>query len=59
LNKDDLYNLDITTVTWVVSNYSHDDEPPDNCVEVADLGNGAKAVRDSNDPGRGIHCWSP
>ena len=54
MNKTDLYDLDLTNATWTVSSYSHDDDPPDNCVEVADLGDGAKAVRDSTEPSRGV-----
>ena len=54
MNKSELYSLDLTAVTWAVSSHSHDDDPPDNCVEVADLGGGAKAVRDSTDPSRGV-----
>lgn len=53
MDKTDLYNVDISGLTWVVSSRSHDDDPPDNCVEVAHLPGGAVALRDSVCPDRG------
>jgi hypothetical protein len=45
--KAELYALDLTEARWVKSSKSMDKTTP-YCVEVADLGGGAVAVRDSN-----------
>ncbi len=50
MNTNDLYQLDIRGVTWAKSTYSENET--DMCVEVADLGNGAVALRDSKARGR-------
>jgi hypothetical protein len=42
-----LYALDLTEARWVKSSKSQTPYRPE-CVEVADLGGGAVAVRDSN-----------
>ncbi|WP_055590908.1 DUF397 domain-containing protein [Peterkaempfera griseoplana] len=42
--KTDLYAMDLTDVQWVVSSHSPYREL---CVEVAELGGGAVAIRDS------------
>ncbi|MFD4950189.1 DUF397 domain-containing protein [Streptomyces sp. NPDC058451] len=44
--KVDLYAMDLTDVHWVRSSYTN--RWTKTCVEVADLGDGAVAVRDSN-----------
>ncbi|MFI0810683.1 DUF397 domain-containing protein [Streptomyces echinatus] len=46
-SKAELYALDLTGARWVKSSRSTDKTTP-YCVEVADLGGGAVAVRDSN-----------
>lgn len=51
-NKAALYARDLTDLQWRKSSRSHDDDPPDNCVEVASFPDGIVAVRDSNNPGR-------
>lgn len=51
-NKAALYARDVTDLQWSKSSRSHDDDPPDNCVEVASFPDGIVAVRDSNNPGR-------
>jgi hypothetical protein len=53
MDKTELYALDLRGVSWTKSSKSHDDDPPDNCVEVALLGDGAVALRDSKAPERG------
>lgn len=46
MDKTELYARDISGVTWRKSRYSEVDMSE--CVEVAELGNGTVAVRDSN-----------
>ena len=46
MDKTELYARDISGVTWRKSRYSEVDM--NECVEVAELGNGAVAMRDSN-----------
>jgi uncharacterized protein DUF397 len=48
MDKTELYTRDISGVTWRKSRYSEVDM--NECVEVAELGDGAVAVRDSNNP---------
>jgi hypothetical protein len=48
--KLELYARDLGGLQWRKSSRSHDDDPPDNCVEVASFTDGAVAVRDSNNP---------
>ncbi len=43
--------MDLTGVAWRKSSYSN--ENGGNCVEVADLPDGGRAVRDTKDHGRG------
>jgi hypothetical protein len=50
MDKTELYARDISGVTWRKSRYSEVDM--NECVEVTELGDGAVAVRDSNNPGR-------
>jgi hypothetical protein len=50
MDKTELYARDISGVTWRKSRYSEVDM--NECVEVTELGDGAMAVRDSNNPGR-------
>jgi hypothetical protein len=50
MNKTDLYALDIGGVTWAKSSFSENET--DMCVEVAFLGDGAVALRDSTSRGR-------
>ncbi len=50
MDKTELYARDISGVTWRKSRYSEVDMSE--CVEVAELGNGAVAVRDSNNLNR-------
>lgn len=45
MNKTDLYALDVRGVTWTKSSASENET--DMCVEVAFLGDGAIALRDS------------
>ncbi|WP_372448723.1 DUF397 domain-containing protein [Streptomyces musisoli] len=47
MSKAGLYALDLTAARWVKSSKSTDKTTP-YCVEVADLGGGAVAVRDSD-----------
>jgi hypothetical protein len=50
MDKTELYARDISGVTWRKSRYSEVDM--NECVEVAELGDGAVAVRDSNNLNR-------
>ena len=50
-HKPDLYSFDLTTAIWRKASASGGEG---NCVEVAQLPSGAKAVRDSKDPDRGL-----
>jgi hypothetical protein len=50
MDKTELYARDISSVTWRKSRYSEVDMSE--CVEVTELGDGAVAVRDSNNPTR-------
>lgn len=50
-DKADLYALDIKGVTWTKSRFSENER--DMCVEVAFLGDGAVALRDSKAHDRG------
>lgn len=50
MSKTDLYALDIRGVTWTKSRFSENET--DMCVEVAFLGDGAVALRDSTAPNR-------
>lgn len=50
MTKTDLYALDIRGVTWAKSSFSENET--DMCVEVAFLGDGAVALRDSTAPDR-------
>lgn len=52
MDKTALYARDIAGAQWRICSRSHDDDPPDNCVEVAFLDDGAVALRDSNLPSR-------
>lgn len=47
--KSDLYAVDLTEAEWHKASASGGEG---NCVEVAELPGGARAVRDSKDPGR-------
>ncbi|MFJ5303881.1 DUF397 domain-containing protein [Streptomyces sp. NPDC088350] len=47
-SKSDLYAVDLTTAVWHKASASGGEG---NCVEVAQLPNGARAVRDSKNPG--------
>ncbi|MET8399994.1 DUF397 domain-containing protein [Streptomyces sp900116325] len=47
--KDVLYAMDLTDADWVTSSYTN--RWTKTCVEVADLGGGAVAVRDSHNRG--------
>lgn len=49
-DKSELYARDISGVSWAKSQYSEVDMSE--CVEVADLGDGAVAVRDSKNRDR-------
>jgi hypothetical protein len=49
MDKNALYARDVSDLTWRKSTKSGSDSK---CVEVAELGGGAVALRDSNDPGR-------
>ncbi|GAA0903285.1 DUF397 domain-containing protein [Streptomyces thermoalcalitolerans] len=48
-HKTDLYALDLTNVVWRKSSASGAEN---DCVEIAELPGGGRAVRDSKDPGR-------
>jgi Domain of unknown function (DUF397) len=50
MDKSDLYARDLSGVTWRKSSKSFPDGQE--CVEVAELGDGAVALRDSNGPTR-------
>jgi uncharacterized protein DUF397 len=50
MTKTDLYALDVRGVTWTKSTFSENET--DMCVQVAFLGDGAVALRDSTAPGR-------
>ena len=50
MNKTDLYALDVRGVTWTKSSASENET--DMCVQVAFLGDGAVALRDSTSPSR-------
>jgi hypothetical protein len=50
MTKTDLYALDVRGVTWTKSTFSENET--DMCVEIAFLGDGAVALRDSTVPGR-------
>ncbi len=50
MNKTDLYALDINGAEWAKSSFSENET--DMCVEVAFLGDGAVALRDSTSPNR-------
>ncbi|WP_327315942.1 DUF397 domain-containing protein [Streptomyces sp. NBC_01235] len=47
--KSDLYSIDLTTAIWRKASASGGEG---NCVEVAQLPDGARAVRDSKNPDR-------
>lgn len=47
--KPDLHAIDLTTAVWRKASASGGEG---NCVEVAELPGGARAVRDSKNPGR-------
>lgn len=53
VDKNSLYARDLTQLQWSKSSWSHDDDPPDNCVEVASFSDGVRAVRDSKRPDLG------
>ena len=59
MDKTALYARDLTAAQWNVSSRSHDDDPPDNCVEVASFPDGVRAVRDSNDRTRPALMFTP
>ncbi|GAA3794221.1 DUF397 domain-containing protein [Sphaerisporangium flaviroseum] len=46
--KPDLYAYDLSTANWRKSSHS---AAENDCVEIANLPNGAKAIRDSKNPG--------
>ena len=48
--KLELYVRDLSGLQWRKSSRSRDDDPPDNCVEIAGVPN-VVALRDSKDPG--------
>jgi hypothetical protein len=48
--KSDLYAIELTEAVWHKASASGGEG---NCVEVAELPGGARAVRDSKNPGRG------
>lgn len=48
-HKTDLYALDLTNAVWRKSSASGAEN---DCVEIAELPGGGRAVRDSKDPGR-------
>lgn len=50
MDKTALYARDLTALRWVKGSRSHDDDPPDNCVEVATFSDGVRALRDSKRP---------
>ena len=50
MSKTDLYALDISGAAWAKSSFSEGEY--DMCVEVAFVGDGAVALRDSTSPGR-------
>jgi uncharacterized protein DUF397 len=50
MDKTELYARDISGARWTKSRYSEVDM--NECVEVTELGDGAVAVRDSNNPGQ-------
>ncbi|MFG2652470.1 DUF397 domain-containing protein [Streptomyces sp. NPDC048436] len=50
MRKQDLYERDLSSASWHKSTRS---QAIDGCVEVAELGGGAVAVRDSKNPDRG------
>jgi hypothetical protein len=50
MDKTGLYARDISGARWTKSRYSEVDM--NECVGVTELGDGAVAVRDSNNPGR-------
>ncbi len=52
MDKTALYSRDLADLRWASSSRSHDDDPPDNCVQVAFFPDGAVAIRDSNDTAR-------
>lgn len=52
--KEDLYAIDLSTATWVVSSASNNGS---SCVEWTALPDGGIAMRDSRNPGRGHLCF--
>lgn len=50
----DIYERPTGDLHWLKSTYSN----PENCVEIAALPGGAKAMRDGKDPGRGVLCFT-
>jgi len=56
MSKEELYAKDLSHAVWHKSSRSHLEGQE--CVEVAHLGGGAVALRDSNDRGRGVLCFT-
>ncbi|HEX8934559.1 MAG TPA: DUF397 domain-containing protein [Pseudonocardiaceae bacterium] len=48
--KAELYARDVSGLPFVKSQRSHDDDPPDNCVETYTFEDGVVALRDSHSP---------
>ncbi|MFD9504808.1 DUF397 domain-containing protein [Streptomyces sp. NPDC060035] len=53
--KTQLYSMDLTEVIWRKSSASAGEHE---CVEVAELPDGGRAVRDSKNPGRAPLCFT-
>lgn len=54
MDKAALYGRDTTGLDFAKPQRSHDDDPPDNCLEFARFGDGVWVLRDSEDHGRQI-----
>jgi hypothetical protein len=59
MDKRALYARDFAGLEWSVSSKSHDDDPPDNCVQCASFPDGVVALRDSHDTSRPALVFTP
>jgi hypothetical protein len=57
--KPELYAYDLSGLQWRKSSRSRDDDPPDNCVEIATFPDGVVALRDSKSRTRPVLMFTP